>query len=259
MSCIVLFRLSFDCRQRMQGPRVSQFDQLLSGVDLHRTKDMSTHPAVVGVSGPGWDEQIACLIAVAVVFFVLCDASGAFDWISETRQLEATLDQGRLSRENILAHEKALARGGDQRRSSRVVRKTDSEHKRMNCKGGLSKMAVLAAGSSTSKRSASPTICTAANFVPTNVSPSSRPLSKPSNPNRMNPSWNTDDSSDDCAALHNKNTRCRQWIQRATLFNPGCLSPGDLTPALSQSEATSKDVCSCRAVTPADIVARWLD
>mmetsp|Transcript_31020 Transcript_31020/g.50073 ORF Transcript_31020/g.50073 Transcript_31020/m.50073 type:complete len:214 (+) Transcript_31020:69-710(+) len=199
--------------------------------------------ATVVVSGPGWDEQIACLIAVAVVAYVLCDAFGAFDWTSETDHPKVPLDPERLSHENVLAHRKALARSVDKPSAGRVarVRKPESESKRDK----------MEARRSTSNRLVSPTIRNAANFVQIKAS---RQLSKPSDPNRMNSGWNTDDSSDDCAKLLTKYARCEEWIQRATLFKPEFQSLEDLTPSVSQSEAAS-NICS---VTPADIVARWL-
>jgi len=76
-----------------------------------------------------------------------------------------------------------------------------------------------------------------------------------------NSGWNTvnakDSSEDNCEGLHTKHTRCRKWIQRTTLFKPDH-TPGDLTPSVSQSEADAKILCGCNAITPADIVARWL-
>jgi len=212
------------------------------------------HAAAVVVSGPGWDEHIACLIAVVVVAYVLCDALGAFDWMYEIDQLKVPLNLKRLSHANVLAHKKALACSVDKQSAGRVarVRKSDSE----NTRGKME------AGRSTSNRLVSPTMrhAQAAAFVPMKAYAPSRRLTKPSDPNRVDSGWNTDDSSDDCATLHTKYARCSEWIQRATLCKPECHSVEDLPPSVSQSEAaaSSNILCSCSAATSADIVARWL-
>jgi len=215
--------------------------------------EAADHVAAVVVGGPGWDEHIACLIAVVVVAYVLCDALGTFDWMYEIDQLTVPLDPKQLSHENLLAHKKALARSLDKQSAGRVarVRKSDSE----NTRGKME------AGRSTSNRLLSPTKRNAAAFVPMKAYAPSQRLSKTSlrgDPNRMDSGWNTDDSSDDCATLPSKYARCSEWMQCATLCKPECHSLEDLPPSVSQSEAASNILCSCSAATSADIVARWL-
>ena len=70
---------------------------------------------------PGWDEKIACLIAVAAVALVLCDALLSFDWMSATHQLEQQPVE-ELSHENVLAHKQVLACSGNEQHALRQGR-----------------------------------------------------------------------------------------------------------------------------------------